>query len=119
MLLIPKFCYAQYPEEKPEKKPTLKLGGALRFNYNLSTWKEDQLERGGDFGFDMFRINAESAYKGIKLNAEFRYYSQAFGGAFLKQGWFQYDFSDKSQLQVGLNQVPFGIQQYNSNNWFF
>jgi hypothetical protein len=112
-------AYAQYPEEKQEEKPTLKIGGALRFNYNLSTWKEDQLERGGDFGFDMFRINVDAAYRGIKLNAEYRHYSLAFGGGFLKQGWFQHDFSDKAQIQVGLNQVPFGIQQYNSNNWFF
>ncbi|WP_246601810.1 hypothetical protein [Hymenobacter profundi] len=112
-------CHAQDLEDKDDEKPALKLGGALRFNYNLSTWKQDQVERGGDFGFDMFRINAEAAYKGIKLNAEFRHYSQAFGGSFLKQGWFQYDFSDAAQLQVGLNQVPFGIQQYNSNNWFF
>lgn len=118
-LLLYIACLAQYPEEKPEEKPYLKLGGAVRFNYNLSTWKEDQLDRGGDFGFDMFRINAEAEYRGIKLNAEFRHYSQAFGGSFLKQAWFQYDFSEQSQLQVGLNQVPFGIQQYNSNNWFF
>lgn len=112
-------CQAQYTQETVEEKPTLKIGGAVRFNYNLSTWKTDQLTRGGDFGYDLFRINVESAYKGIKLNAEFRYYSEAFGGGFLKQGWFQYDFSEQSQLQVGLNQVPFGIQQYNSNNWFF
>lgn len=116
---ISTLCYAQYPEEKPEEKPTLKIGGALRFNYNLSSWKDDQVERGGDFGYDMFRLNVESAYKGIKLIAEFRQYSQAFGGGFLKQGWFQHEFSERSQLQVGLNQVPFGIQQYNSNNWFF
>jgi hypothetical protein len=118
-LLIQAFCYAQSPEDKTEEKPKLKIGGALRFNYNLSTWKEDQLERGGDFGFDLFRINIDAAYKGIKLNAEYRQYSEAFGGGFLKQGWFQHDFSEKSQIQVGLNQVPFGIQQYNSNNWFF
>lgn len=117
--LMSTLCHAQYPEEKIDEKPTLKIGGALRFNYNLSTWKKDQLERGGDFGYDMFRINVESAYKGIKLNAEFRHYSQAFGGGFLKQGWFQHDFSKGAQIQVGLNQVPFGIQQYNSHNWFF
>lgn len=111
-------CRAQQQEPK-EEKPALKVGGALRFNYNLSTWKKDQVERGGDFGFDLFRINVQSAYKGLKLNAEYRFYSQAFGGGFLKQGWFQYDFSEAAQLQVGLNQVPFGIQQYNSNNWFF
>ncbi|MCX2739054.1 hypothetical protein [Pontibacter anaerobius] len=112
-------CFAQAPEDNPEDKPTLKVGGALRFNYNLSTWKEDQLERGGDFGYDIFRVNVEAAYKGIKLNAEYRHYAEGFGGGMLKQGWFQYDFSDASQIQVGLNQVPFGIQQYNSNNWFF
>lgn len=117
--LISTLCLAQYPEDKPEEKPFLKVGGALRFNYNLSTWKPDQLDRGGDFGYDVFRINVESEYKGIKLNAEFRQYSMAFGGAFLKQGWFQLDPSEKSQVQIGLNQVPFGIQQYNSHNWFF
>ncbi|MHA6248461.1 hypothetical protein ACXYMU_11025 [Pontibacter sp. CAU 1760] len=118
-LFLSNFASAQSPDDKPEEKPTLQLGGALRFNYNLSTWKDDQVERGGDFGFDVFRINAIAAYKGIKLNAEYRQYSEGFGGGFLKQGWFQYDFSDVSQIQVGLNQVPFGIQQYNSHNWFF
>lgn len=114
-LLICSSTLAQAPEEQP----TLKIGGALRFNYNLSTWKNDQIKRGGDFGYDMFRINVESAYKGITLNAEYRLYSDVFGGGFLKQGWFGYRFNEFSEIQVGLNQVPFGIQQYNSHNWFF
>ncbi|MEX2591778.1 MAG: hypothetical protein WD426_03320 [Anditalea sp.] len=121
-LIFPVFfispCFGQ--ENSPdEAKPVLQIGGALRFNYNLSTWKEGQLKRGGDFGYDMFRINATGEHRGIKLDTEFRVYSAAFGGPMLKQGWFGYDFSDKAEIQVGLNQVPFGIQQYNSNNWFF
>jgi hypothetical protein len=119
IILSSTFCFAQAPDEKPEDEPIINIGGALRFNYNLSSWKDDQLERGGDFGYDVFRINVNAAYKGIKLNAEYRHYSDGFGGGMLKQGWFQYDFSNESQIQVGLNQVPFGIQQYNSNNWFF
>ncbi|WP_026839366.1 hypothetical protein [Gillisia sp. JM1] len=99
--------------------PQLKLGGALRFNYNLSSWKDGQKKRGGDFGYDMFRVNAEAAYKGIFLNAEYRLYSEGFGGGFLKQGWLGYKFNELDQIHVGLTQVPFGIQQYNSNNWFF
>ncbi|AHM58745.1 hypothetical protein D770_02380 [Flammeovirgaceae bacterium 311] len=91
----------------------------MRFNYNLSTWKKDQLERGGDFGYDVLRLNVEAAYKNILLNAEYRHYAPGFGGGFLKQGWFGYKLSDNSQIQVGLQQVPFGIQQYNSNNFFF
>ncbi|WP_439490465.1 hypothetical protein [Algoriphagus sp.] len=102
-----------------QDKPELEIGGALRFNYNLSSWKDGQKKRGGDFGYDLFRINVKSAFKGIFLDAEYRLYSKEFGGGMLKQGWLGYNFSDKNQIQVGLTQVPFGIQQYNSNNWFF
>ncbi|WP_052496034.1 hypothetical protein [Pedobacter lusitanus] len=48
-------------------KPVLKIGGALRFNYNLSSWKKEQVKRGGDFGLDMFRINAAVSYKKIRF----------------------------------------------------
>jgi hypothetical protein len=99
--------------------PQVEIGGALRFNYNLSSWKEGQKKRGGDFGFDVFRINTKAKYKGIKLNAEYRLYSQGFGGGMLKQGWLAYDFDTKNEIQVGLTQVPFGITTYNSHNWFF
>lgn len=102
-----------------QDKPELKIGGALRYNYNLSSWKDGQKERGGDFGFDVFRLNAKAKYKGLKLNAEYRFYSEGFGGGMLKQGWIGYDFSPENNLQIGLTQVPFGITQYNSHNWFF
>jgi hypothetical protein len=102
-----------------QESPEVEIGGALRFNYNLSSWKPEQKNRGGDFGYDMFRINAVASYRGIYVNAEFRHYSEAFGGGMLKQGWFGYKFDEIRELQVGLTQVPFGIQQYNSHNWFF
>lgn len=102
-----------------QESPEVDIGGALRFNYNLSSWKPEQKKRGGDFGYDMFRINAVAAYRGIYVNAEYRHYSEAFGGGMLKQGWFGYKFNEFEELQVGLTQVPFGIQQYNSHNWFF
>ena len=102
-----------------QDKPEIDIGGALRFNYNLSTWKDGQKSRGGDFGYDVFRINAKAKYKGVKLNAEYRLYAADFGGGMLKQGWIGYDFNDMDNLQIGLTQVPFGITQYNSHNWFF
>lgn len=102
-----------------QEEPEVNIGGALRYNYNLSSWKEGQKNRGGDFGYDMFRINANATYKGIFLNAEYRLYSDAFGGGMMKQGWMAYKFNDLDEIQVGLTQVPFGIQQYNSHNWFF
>jgi hypothetical protein len=48
-----------------QDKPEIKIGGALRYNYNMSSWKEGQKKRGGDFGYDVFRVNAKGAYKGI------------------------------------------------------
>ncbi|GAB2780931.1 outer membrane beta barrel protein [Actinomadura fibrosa] len=104
---------------KAQETPEVDLGGALRFNYNLSSWKPEQKKRGGDFGYDMFRINAMAAYRGIYVNAEYRHYSEGFGGGMLKQGWFGYKFNEEEEIQLGLTQVPFAIQQYNSHNWFF
>ncbi|MGO4816932.1 hypothetical protein [Flavobacterium sp. W22_SRS_FP1] len=102
-----------------QDKPEIKIGGALRFNYNMSSWKDGQKKRGGDFGYDVFRVNAKGAYKGILMNAEYRLYSPGFGGGMLKQGWLGYNLNEQDQIQLGLTQVPFGIQQYNSHNWFF
>lgn len=118
-LLIYLLIFLSMLSSRAQEKPELDIGGALRFNYNLSSWKPEQKARGGDFGYDMFRINATGALKGIYVNAEYRFYSQSFGGGMLKQGWFGYKFNEKNELQLGLTQVPFGIQQYNSNNWFF
>ncbi len=109
--------FSQSDDKK--EKPTLTVGGALRFNYNLSSWKPGQQSRGGDFGFDLFRVNIKAKHKGLKLNAEYRLYSTGFGGGMLKQGWVAYDFNSQDEIQIGLTQVPFGITQYNSHNWFF
>lgn len=111
-LMLSTFVFAQ-------DKPEVTVGGALRYNYNYSSWKEGQKDRGGDFGYDVFRINAKASYKDIKLNAEYRFYSSYFGGAMLKQGWLGYDLNKKNNLQLGLTQVPFGITSYNSHSWFF
>jgi hypothetical protein len=37
-----------------QDKPELEIGGAVRFNYNLSSWKEGQKKRGGDFDMMSF-----------------------------------------------------------------
>ncbi|ANQ48045.1 hypothetical protein MY04_0663 [Flammeovirga sp. MY04] len=102
-----------------QDKPEFHFGGALRFNYNYSTWKEGHQQRGGDFGYDMFSLQPTLKYKGIGLKTDIRIYSEAFGGYFMKFGWFDYNFTDENQIQLGLTQVPFGITTFNSHNWFF
>lgn len=102
-----------------EEKMELSVGGALRFNYNNSTWKPNQQKRGGDFGFEVFRINVEAEYKKVGLHIDQRFYAAGFGGAFLKYGWFQYELSKQSHLKLGLIPAYFGTQQFNSHSWFF
>lgn len=100
-------------------KPTFKIGGALRFNYNLSSWKKEQVKRGGDLGLDMFRINTDVSFKKLDFHAEYRFYSKANGGSFLKDGYVTYHLNDSTLIQAGLIQNPFGNTTYNSHNWFF
>ncbi|WP_127844189.1 hypothetical protein [Psychroflexus aestuariivivens] len=111
-ILIPIFNFAQ-------DKPIVDVGGALRYNYLMSSWNSEQKDIGGDFVYDFFRINAEAKYKNVYLNAEYREYSSAFGGGFMKQGWLGYSINEQEDVHLGLTQVPFGIQTYNSHNWFF
>lgn len=102
-----------------KERPEFHLGGALRFNYNFSDWNSGHRNRGGDFGYDVFLLHPTASYKGFMLDADFRFYSTAFGGFMLKYGWIGYRFSPKNHLEVGLTKVPFGIQPSSANNFFF
>jgi len=99
--------------------PKVSIGGALRFNYNYSDWKEGNKDRGGDFGFDVFRLNVNASYKKVLLDAEYRFYAKSAGGSMLKSGWMGYAFTPEDQLQIGLTRVPFGITPFNSHSYFF
>lgn len=103
----------------PPEKVSFKIGGALRFNYNLSDWKKEQMKRGGDFGLDMFRINTEASYKKLDFKAEYRFYSKSSGGSFLKDGYLRYNINDSTSLAVGLIANPFGNTPVNSHSFFF
>ncbi|NML38253.1 hypothetical protein HHL17_13690 [Chitinophaga sp. G-6-1-13] len=121
LLLLPSLVIVAQDSTETRKtdKPTFHIGGALRFNYNLSSWKKEQMKRGGDFGFDMFRVNADASWKKLSLHAEYRFYSKDFGGSFLKEGYVRYHFNDSTHIDIGLTQVPFGNVTYNSHSWFF
>ena len=111
------YSYTQDPSDEDRVK--VDFGGALRFNYNNSNWKPNQQKRGGDLGFEVFRLTADVTYRQWELHIDQRFYSAAFGGTFLKYGWGQYNLNDKSHIKVGLIPAYFGTQQFNSNSWFF
>ncbi len=100
-------------------EPSLHVGGALRYNLILNSYESDMDANSGQFTLDTWRINVVYDNPGgIGLNFEYRFYP-TFGTHFIKQGWLEYDFSERTQVQLGVTQVPFGNLQYNSNNWWF
>ena len=113
------FSTSKIYSQEEDEKPKVEIGGALRFNYNYSSWKESQKDRGGDFGYDLFRLNVDGSYKGIYARFEYRLYADVFGGDFLKEGVVGYNFDEKNKMEFGLAKVPFGIERYNSHNFFF
>jgi len=104
--------------ETEENEDFLDLGGALRFNLLHEDFEEAGDANSTQFTFDMWRINAVGQHSGVGINFEYRFYP-TFNTHFIKQGWFEIDATKKTQVQVGVTQVPFGNLQYNSNSWWF
>jgi len=100
----------------------LTIGGAIRANYILGDYphRGDGPSRGGNggnFELDTFRINVDLKYEQLVGKFEYRWYD---GYNFLHTGWLGWDFDNGSQLQVGVNRVPFGPGPYGvSQSWFF
>ncbi|WP_165729370.1 carbohydrate porin [Pseudoalteromonas sp. 31A1] len=102
---------------EPEKKDEgIKVGGAIRFNYSTNTYDEDTQDRGGDFDFDIFRINVSGEINDISLNGEIRFYDYM---TVVKYAYLGYEFADGWEGQAGIAPVPFGNGPYNSHSYFF
>ena len=111
-----------------QDEPTLDVNfsGSIRFNVLFRDYGKpsegptinNELQDGG-FTFDTFRIGANGSYGGLIFDVEYAVYPESFGGLYIHHGWVGYEFSDARQIQVGVSQVPFGIQPYASSSWFF
>lgn len=93
------------------------IGGAVRFNYLLSDWDEDQMNKGGEMKSEVFYINLMARYKELSIHTEYRIYSKASGGMMLKNAYFQYVLEKNHTFQFGLMQVPFG-NTVNSSSFY-
>jgi len=96
----------------------IKIGGALRVNYTYKDWDEANKDKGGDFAFDTFRLSANGEIGEMILSAEYRFYPTDDWNA-IHHGWIGYNFNENWQGQIGVHQVPFGIQPYASHNFWF
>lgn len=94
----------------------VKVGGALRYNYTIAEFSDNQKERGGDINFDTFRINVDADIDDLLFSAEYRFYDYM---RTIHHGWVGYRLVDDSQVEVGVTKVPFGLLPYASNNYYF
>jgi hypothetical protein len=114
-------------EDKAFKIGPVTVGGAMRVNYVLGSYKDldNGPNRGGNGGnveLDTFRINLALDYENIIGRLEYRWYPGGTGKNynFLHTGWLGYRFADDSEIQIGVNRVPFGPGPYGvSQSWFF
>jgi len=89
--------------------PKIKIGGALRLNYSYKDYDQENMDRMGDFGFELFRLNADIDYKDIFLSVEYRWYGN-FNA--IHHGYFGYHITERSSIEIGIHQVPFGMLPY-------
>lgn len=117
----------------------LDVGGAMRVNYYTGDYEDDfgatgnysesrpsrDKNDGGTFALDTFRINLDYSKDNIVGKVEYRFYpgygsNNSDGYHFLHTGWLGYNIDEQSQVQVGVNRVPFGPGPYGvSQSWLF
>lgn len=113
-----KEIHAVVEEVVKSNQPNFKIGGALRVNYGLQDWNDTQKDKGGDFAFDTFRFNIDGTLGDMILSAEYRFYPE-YDFNTIHHGYIGYNFTDDLQLQLGIHQVPFGLQPFASHNFWF
>jgi len=104
-------------EQTAEQKASgITLGGAVRFQYVYEDYNDDNSARGGDFDFDVFRLDLNGEVGGVILSAQYRWFQYM---NVIHHAWAGYDFDKQWQGQLGVTRVPFGNLAYNSHNYFF
>jgi hypothetical protein len=99
-----------------EPEQVLSLGGAVRFNLLVERFDPVNQDKGGILAFDTFRAEANGSYGRLLYSAEYRFYA---GFRMMHHGWVGYEVAGGPTVRVGVHQVPFGLQPYASNSWFF
>ncbi|QDS99162.1 hypothetical protein [Adhaeretor mobilis] len=105
---------AMPPPQVPES--SLSIGGAIRLNYGWRDYSEQDSDKVGDFGFELFRLDADAEYGDLGMSVQYRWY-----GPFeaVHHAYFSYELSPEWEAQFGIHQVPFGILPYASHSFWF
>jgi hypothetical protein len=102
--------------DKPAQEDGIKVGGAVRFQYSNEGYNKGNQHRLGDADFDIFRLDLNGTIGGVELSAQYRWFQYM---STVQHAWVGYKFSDTSEGQLGLTKLPFGVQPFDSHNYFF
>ncbi|SEC01894.1 hypothetical protein SAMN05216178_3130 [Pseudomonas saponiphila] len=100
----------------------LDLGGAVRARWDYDPDRDIQT-----FNFDTAILSAKYSSDTWIGAAKYRFYGGAYpyrytdkvgDVAFAENAWIGYRFNPEQQVQVGLNQIPFGLQPYFGSTFF-
>lgn len=100
----------------------LDLGGAVRARWDYDPDRDIQT-----FNFDTAILSAKYSSDTWIGAAKYRFYGGAYpyrytdkvgDVAFAESAWIGYRFNPEQQVQVGLNQIPFGLQPYFGSTFF-
>jgi len=92
-------------------KENLTIGGAVRVNYSYKEYNKQSKSTLGSLDFELFRLNVTSEIGQFKLFAQYRWYSEF---SMPEYAYMSFDLTDNSEVQLGLNKVPFGVLPYSS-----
>ncbi len=92
------------------------IGGAIRLNYAWQTYNQERKERGGDFGFELFRLDVDGECGDLYFSVQYRWYEYFEA---IHHGYFGYHIAPDFDLEIGIHQVPFGILPYASHSFWF
>ncbi|MEN8152166.1 MAG: porin, partial [Planctomycetota bacterium] len=96
---------------------TLKFGGAIWVNYSAQQWKTDTPGKVRGMNFDNLRLSLDGDYKEkLYFSAQYRLYSYTRA---IHHAYFGYQLDDENKFELGILQVPFGLQPYATHSFWF
>ena len=120
--LIPVLGAFAAPAMAIQVTDNLDLGGAIRARWDYDPDRDIQ-----KFDFDTAFLTAKYNSDTWIGAAKYRFYGRAYpyqytnnigDVAFAETAWVGYKFNPNQQIQVGLNQVPFGLQPYFGSTFY-
>ena len=94
-------------------QPEVKIGGAVRLNY---AWRDYDNDSNGNFEIELFRIDVDVSQDKWFLDGQFRWY-QGFNA--IHHAEVGYRLDENNTIIAGVTQVPFGLEPYASNSFWF